>query len=118
MLLGAVYEQDFYDLSHGFRPNRNAHQALQLLKEQCVKKKVGWIVDADVSGFFDNLDHGLLREILQRRVNDGGITRFIGKWLNAGVLEDGALKHSDKGTPQGGVISPDAQQHIPPSCAG
>jgi RNA-directed DNA polymerase len=106
MLLGAVYEQDFYNFSHGFRPNRNAHQALQLLKEQCVKMKVGWIVDADVSGFFDNLDHGLLREILQRRVNDGGVTRFIGKWLNAGVLEDGALKHTDKGTPQGGVISP------------
>jgi len=106
MLLEAVYEGDFRDFSYGFRPRRSAHQALHRLKEQCVKMKVAWIVDADVSGFFDNLDHGLLRDILQRRVNDGGVARFIGKWLNAGVLEDGALKHTDKGTPQGGVISP------------
>ena len=106
MLLEAVYEGDFRDFSYGFRPRRSAHQALHRLKEQCVKMKVGWIVDADVSGFFDNLDHGLLRDILQRRVNDGGVVRFIGKWLNAGVFEDGALKHTDKGTPQGGVISP------------
>lgn len=106
MLLEAVYEGDFYDFSKGFRPGRNAHQALHLLKERCVRMKIGSIVDADVTGFFDNLDHTLLREILQRRVNDGGLIRFIGKWLNAGVLEDGALKHTDKGTPQGGVISP------------
>ena len=106
MLLAAVYEGDFRDISYGFRPRRSAHQALHRLKEQCVKMKAGWIVDADVSGFFDNLDHGLLPEILQRRVNDGGVARFIGKLLNAGVLEDSALKHTDKGTPQGGVISP------------
>jgi RNA-directed DNA polymerase len=106
MLLEAVWEGDFRDCSYGFRPRRNAHQALHRLKEQCGKTKVGWIVDADVSGFFDNLDHALLRQIVQRRVNDGGVIRFIGKWLNAGVLEDGALRHSDKGTPQGGVISP------------
>jgi retron-type reverse transcriptase len=65
-----------------------------------------WIVDADVSGFFDNLDHGLLREIIKRRVNDGGLIRLIGKWLNAGVLEGKQLYHPVKGTPQGGVISP------------
>jgi len=63
-------------------------------------------VDADVSGFFDNLDHGLLREIIKRRVNDGGVLRYIGKWLNAGVLEGKSLSYPKKGTPQGGVISP------------
>jgi len=106
MLLEAVYEGDFRDCSYGFRPRRSAHQALHRLKEQCGKAKVGWIVDADVSGFFDNLDHGLLREIVQQRVNDGGVMRLIGKWLNAGVLEEGVRRHSERGTPQGGVISP------------
>jgi retron-type reverse transcriptase len=67
---------------------------------------IGWIVDADVSGFFDNLDHRMLREIIKRRVKDGGILRFIGKWLNAGVVEGETLSYPEKGTPQGGVISP------------
>ena len=67
---------------------------------------IRWIVDADVTGFFDNLDHALLREFIKRRVNDGGILRLIGKWLNAGVMDAGVLTHPDKGTPQGGVISP------------
>jgi group II intron reverse transcriptase/maturase len=67
---------------------------------------IGWIVDADVSGCFDNLDHGLLRAFIKQRVNDGGILRLIGKWLNAGVLEEGILSYPDKGTPQGGVVSP------------
>jgi group II intron reverse transcriptase/maturase len=67
---------------------------------------IRWIVDADVSGFFDNLDHDMLREIIKQRINDGGIIRLIGKWLNAGVLEEGLITYPDKGTPQGGVISP------------
>jgi len=106
MLLGAVYEQDFYDFSHGFRKGHSQHQALRELRELCMKLNIGWMLDADVSGFFDNLDHGWLRKIIKQRVNDGGILRLIGKWLNAGVVEGGVLTYPDKGTPQGGVISP------------
>jgi group II intron reverse transcriptase/maturase len=106
MLLEEVYEQDFYDFSYGFRRGRSPHQALHELREQCRTRNVHWILDADVSGFFDNIDRKLLQEFLRRRVNDGGIRRLIGKWLNAGVLDDGELSYSETGTPQGGVISP------------
>ena len=102
MLLGAIYEKDFYDFSYGFREGRSPHQAIGTLREWCRKLNIRWIVDADVSGFFDNLDHGLLREIIKRRVNDGGVLRYIGKWLNAGVLEGESLSYPEKGTPQGG----------------
>jgi group II intron reverse transcriptase/maturase len=106
MLLGAVYEQAFHDFSHGFREGHGPHQALHELREQCRELNIGWIVDADVSGFFDNLDHGLLRDVIRQRVNDGGILRLIGKWLHAGVLEGEQVTYPEKGTPQGGVISP------------
>lgn len=106
MLLESVYEQDFHDFSYGFRPNRSAHHAVRALREQCMAQNTGWIVDADISGFFDNLDHGHLRDILRRRVKDGGVLRFIGKWLNAGVLEGQELTYPETGSPQGGVISP------------
>ena len=106
MILGAVYEQDFLDVSHGFREGHSPHGALGKLFQQCMAMNIGWIVDADVSGFFDNLDHNKLREIIKRRVKDGGILRFIGKWLNAGVVEGETLSYPEKGTPQGGVISP------------
>jgi hypothetical protein len=75
MLLGAIYENDFYDFSYGFREGHSPHQAIGTLREWCRKLNIGWIVDADVSGFFDNLDRGLLREIIERRVNDGGVLR-------------------------------------------
>lgn len=106
MLMSAIYDQDFYDFSHGFIKGRSQHQALRELRERCMKMNIGWIVDADVSGFFDNIDHSLLRGFIKQRVNDGGIIRMIGKWLNAGVLEGETLTYPDKGTPQGGVISP------------
>ncbi len=106
MILGAIYEQDFLDVSHGFREGHSPHGALGKLFQQCMDMNIGWIVDADVSGFFDNLDHNKLREIIKRRVKDGGILRFIGKWLNAGVVEGETLSYPEKGTPQGGVISP------------
>lgn len=106
MILGAVYEQDFLDISHGFREGYSPHQALAALREQCRQMGGTWIVDADVAEFFDNLDWGWLRDILKQRVNDGGILRLIGKWLHAGVLDGQSLQHPDKGTPQGGVISP------------
>lgn len=106
MLLEAVYESDFFAFSHGFRRGHSQHQALSELQQKCVKGNIGWIVDADVKGYFDNIDHGRLLEIIRRRVNDGGIIRLIGKWLNAGVIEGETLTYPEKGTPQGGVISP------------
>jgi len=106
MLLGAIYEEDFHPFAHGFRPGHSAHQALSELREQCVGQRINWIVDADVSGFFDSLDHGLLQEMLQQRVKDGSILRLIGKWLHAGVLEGETFLQSETGSPQGAVISP------------
>jgi group II intron reverse transcriptase/maturase len=106
MILEPIYEQDFHAGSYGFRPGRSAHQALDALRGWLNRQGGGWVLDVDVRKFFDTLDHGHLREFLQRRVRDGVVLRLIGKWLNAGVLEDGAVTHPDSGTPQGGVISP------------
>ena len=106
MALEAVYEQDFLDCSHGFRPGRSAHQALDSLWRQAMDMGGGWIVDVDVRKFFDTIDHGHLRDFLKRRVRDGVLLRLIGKWLNAGVLDDGCVTHPATGSPQGGVISP------------
>jgi group II intron reverse transcriptase/maturase len=105
MIREAIFEPDFHAFSHGFRKGHSPHQALHELREQCRTLHSNWIVDADVSGVFDNLDWSYLREFSQQRVNDGRIRRLIGKWLHAGVLEAGALIHPDKGTPQGGVIT-------------
>lgn len=106
MLLEAIYEQDFSDSSYGFRPGRSPHDALHALRTHCMEEGIGWIVDADVSGYFDSIDRTHLREVLRRRVNDGSIMRLIGKWLRAGVMEDGVLQHPETGVVQGGVISP------------
>jgi group II intron reverse transcriptase/maturase len=106
MLLEAIYEQDFYDGSYGFRPGRSPHGALQELRERCMHEGIGWIVDADVSGYFDSIDRTRLRDVLRQRVNDGRILRLIGKWLRAGVMEAGILHHPDTGVVQGGTISP------------
>ena len=106
MLLEPIYEQDFYDCSHGFRPGRGAHQALEALWKRTMVNRGGWVVEVDIRKFFDTLDHRHLRELVGRRVRDGVLLRLIGKWLNAGVLEDGAVSYPDAGSPQGGVISP------------
>jgi RNA-directed DNA polymerase len=106
MIMGAVYEQDFESFSHAFREGHSQHQALAQLREKCREIGVARIVDADVAGFFDNLDHKLMLKIIKRRINDGAILRLIGKWLNAGVMEGLTLIHPERGTPQGGVISP------------
>lgn len=106
MVLEAVYEQDFLDCSYGFRPGRSAHQALADLQREAVWTAGGWVLEVDIRKFFDTLDHGKLREILRLRVLDGVLLRLIGKWLHAGVLEAGSVSYPDKGTPQGGVISP------------
>ena len=106
MALEPIYEQDFRDCSYGFRPGRSAHQALEALWQSTMRSDGGWILEVDIRKFFDTLDHAQLRSLLARRVRDGVLLRLIGKWLNAGVLEDGALSYPEQGTPQGGVISP------------
>lgn len=106
MLLEPIYEGDFYDFSYGFRPRRSAHQALEALHEGIWDMHGGWILDADIQGFFDAIDHGCMRELLRQRVVDGVVTRLIGKWLQAGVMEEGVVTHPETGSPQGGVISP------------
>jgi group II intron reverse transcriptase/maturase len=106
MLLEPICEQDFCDCSHGFRPGRGAHQALQALWKQTMVNRGGWVVEVDIRKFFDTLDHRHLREFVGRRVRDGVLLRLIGKWLSAGVMEDGCVSYPDSGSPQGGVISP------------
>jgi RNA-directed DNA polymerase len=106
MVLEAVYEQDFLDCSYGFRPGRSAHQALDALWQQTMAMGGGWIVEVDIRKFFDTLDHAQLRELLRHRIRDGVLLRLLGKWLNAGVLEEGNLSFPEAGTPQGGVVSP------------
>ncbi len=106
MVLERIYEQEFRDCSYGFRPHRSAHQALKALRDGVMEMKGGVVIEVDIQGFFDSLDHGHLRSFLDTRVRDGLIRRMIDKWIKAGVLEDGQVKRSTAGTPQGGVISP------------
>jgi group II intron reverse transcriptase/maturase len=106
MVLEPIYEQDFLDCSYGFRPGRSAHQALQVWREEVMRIGGGWLIEVDVERFFDTLDKAQLRAFVRRRVRDGVLLRLIGKWLQAGVLEDGAMWYPEAGTPQGGVISP------------
>ena len=106
MVLEPIYEQDFLDCSYGFRPGRSAHQALQVWRGELMRLGGGWVIELDVERFFDTLDKAQLRAFVRRRVSDGVLLRLIGKWLNAGVLEDGAVWYPEAGTPQGGVISP------------
>jgi group II intron reverse transcriptase/maturase len=106
MVLEAVYEQDFLPCNYGFRPGRSCHQALQSLWEATMQVGGGWVLEVDIQGFFDTLDHGHLRTFLDRRVRDGVLRRAIDKWLKAGVLEKGCVWHPEYGTPQGGVVSP------------
>jgi group II intron reverse transcriptase/maturase len=106
MVLEAIYEQDFLDCSYGFRPGRSAHQALQATWDKCMAMGGGWIIEIDIRGFYDAMSHSHLREILRQRVRDGVLLRLIGKWLKAGVVEDGNRWFPESGSPQGGVISP------------
>jgi len=106
MVLEAVYEQSFLDCSYGFRPGRSAHQALRIVQHQAVVMAGKWVLEVDIRNFFGTLEHCQLRDIVRKRVRDGVLLRLIGKWLNAGVMEDGAIEYPEAGTPQGGVISP------------
>ncbi len=105
-VLNAICETDFLGFSYGFRPGRNPHQALDALSVGLMKRHVNWVLDADIRGFFDALDHEWLVKFIEHRVGDRRIVRLIQKWLNAGVLEDGVRTRSDRGTIQGGSISP------------
>lgn len=106
MVLEPIYEQEFLPCSYGFRPGRSAHQALQALSSGLIRQRLRWVIDVDIAKYYDTIDHGHLRALLDRRVTDGVIRRMIDKWLKAGVLENGRLTHATEGTPQGGVISP------------
>ena len=106
MLLEPIYEQDFLDCSYGFRPGRSQHQALEKVRMELARMKGGWVLEVDIRRYFDVIDHGHLREILSHRVRDGVVRRLIGKWLKAGVMEDGCVTHPETGSPQGGVVSP------------
>jgi RNA-directed DNA polymerase len=106
MVLEAVYEQDFLDCSCGFRPGRSAHQALSALWSGLMDMGGGCVYEVDISKFFDTLVPRHLRTFLDQRVRDGVIRKAIDKWLKAGVMEEGQLRHEEFGTPQGGVISP------------
>jgi group II intron reverse transcriptase/maturase len=106
LVLEAIYEQDFRNCSWGFRPGRSAHGALAALRAEMMDMDGGWVLEVDIQSFFDTLDHRHLRSFLDQRVRDGVLRRAIDKWLKAGVLEEGSVRHSEQGTPQGGVISP------------
>jgi len=106
MLLTPVFEQDFYDFSYGFRPGRSAHQALQALWEGLMRLGGGTLIDLDIRSYFDSVDPKHVQHVLRQRVRDGVVRRLIGKWLKAGVLENGRLRYEETGVPQGGVISP------------
>ena len=105
-ILNQIYEVDFKGFSYGFRPGRNPHQALDALTVGIQSKRVNWVLDADIRGFFDNLSHEWAIKFIGHRVADPRILRLIQKWLKAGISEDGQWSESKAGTPQGAVASP------------
>ena len=105
-ILNQIYEEDFLGFSYGFRPGRSQHDALDALSYALLKKKVNYILDVDIRGFFDNLDKSWMNKFMEHRVADPRILRLIRKWLKAGVMEEGKWSEPQKGTPQGSVISP------------
>ena len=105
-VLECIYEQDFLGFSYGFRPGRSSHQALDALFVGITKRKVNWIIDADIRGFFDHISHDWLMKFLEHRIADRRMLRLLKKWLRAGVSEDGEWSPTKVGTPQGAVISP------------
>ncbi len=105
-ILNQIYETDFQGFSYGFRPGRNPHQALDALSVGIHRKRVSWVLDADIRGFFDNMSHEWMMKFVEHRVADRRILRLIQKWLQAGVSEDGQWSETKVGTPQGAVVSP------------
>jgi RNA-directed DNA polymerase len=105
-VLNMIYETDFLGFSYGFRPGRSPHRALDALAAAVVRKKVNWVLDADIRGFYDAIDHGWMLKFLEHRIADRRLLRLIGKWLKAGVIEDGEWSETVEGTPQGASASP------------
>jgi len=105
-VLGAIYETDFIGFSYGFRPGRGQHDALDAVAVVIQQKSVNWVLDADIRGFFDAIDHEWLVTFVEHRIADQRVIRHIRKWLKAGVLENGKRRYEECGTPQGGSISP------------
>jgi group II intron reverse transcriptase/maturase len=105
-ILEAVYEADFLDCSYGFRPNRSPHQALKQLNKIIMTQPINHIIDADIKGFFDHVDHGWMRKFLEHRISDTNFDRLIYRFLRNGYMEEGRECDVEKGTPQGGIISP------------
>nr|WP_255368077.1 reverse transcriptase domain-containing protein [Psychrobacillus sp. OK032] len=116
-ILNAIYENDFLDCSFGFRPNRNCHDALKILNHYIEKKSVNYIVDVDIKGFFDNVDHIWTMEFLKLRIADPNLLRIIGRFLKGGYMEEGKKYKTDKGTARWSHISGTCQS-IPPLCPG
>ena len=105
-VLNAVYETDFLGFSYGFRPGRSPHQALDALATGIVRKRVNWVLDADIRGFYDAIDHGWMLRFLEHRIADRRVLRLIRKWLKAGVIENGTWSETEEGTAQGASVSP------------
>ena len=106
-ILSAIYEQDFHECSYGYRKGKSPHQALDQIRSVIYSDDISCVVEADIRGFFDNIDHDWLVEMLEHRINDGALIRLIKKWLKAGILEEtGSVTHPATGTPQGGIVSP------------
>ena len=115
-ILNNIYEEDFLGFSYGFRPGRSQHKALDALSYALVKKKVNYVLDADIQGFFDNLDKAWMIKFVEHRVADQRILRLIQKWLKAGVMEDGKWSDTETGTPQGSGDLTASCQHLSPLC--
>ena len=112
LVLSAIYEEDFLPCSHGYRQGKSPQRAAIELSEDFQRGRYGWVVDADIKGFFDNIDHDWMMRMLEQRINDKRFLRLIRKWLKAGILEeDGQVIHPETGTPQGGLCK---ALHKPP----
>jgi len=105
-VLSAVFEQDFKECSHGFRPKHSPHTALHRLREGMRRHDARWVVEADLASYFDTVNHEWLRKFVRHRINDGGLLRLLNKWLKAGVMDNGVVTRLDDGVPQGGPVSP------------
>jgi retron-type reverse transcriptase len=119
-VLNAIYEEDFLGFSYGFRPGHSQHDALDALWVGLTEKKVNWVLDADIRGFFDTINDEWLMQFIHHRVADPRILRLIRKWLRAGVSEDGEWSQTTVGTPQGAVITPPTMlqnRHLAPAGA-
>jgi RNA-directed DNA polymerase len=105
-VLNAVYEEELLGFSYGFRPGRSQHNALDAVTVAIEQRKISWVLDADIRGFFDTINHDWMMRFVEHRIADRRVLRHVKKWLNAGVLEDETVRTAEEGTPQGGVISP------------